>query len=117
MVERAEAQLEALDQLQALTETKKTDDDLPSLFGTPVLSFPPPPLKTAILRVLKEDPETRWHRDELFAEVMRRGWGPGGSNPRNTFTSRLRDLEKDGRVKRYGRDVFASKQNEEAAAM
>lgn len=104
MMERAEAQLQALDQLEALIGEGAAA--LPE-FAVPVL-----PLKTAILRVLDEDSGRAWHRDELFAEIARRGWGPGGANPRNTFTSRLRDLELAGRVRRIDRDTFASKHTE-----
>jgi hypothetical protein len=102
MMERAEAQLTALDELQALIGQATVDDP-------PPLGIPSPPLKTAILRVLNDDPETAWHRDSLYAEIVRRGWGPGGSNPRNTFTSRLRDLEIEGLLRRIDRNTFASK--------
>lgn len=92
------------------------DDHEPDLFSNPP-QLPAVPLKTAILRVLNEDPQRWWHRDELFGEVVARGWGPGGANPRNTFTSRLRDLEKDKRVGRQGRDHFRSVKNEEVPAV
>lgn len=106
MMERAEAQLEALDQLEALIEQGEAS------VVPDVLAMRAPPLKTAILRVLNEDPDAGWYRDALYAEIMRRGWGPGGANPRNTFTSRLRDLELAGQLRRIDRDVFAGKKNE-----
>jgi hypothetical protein len=89
-------------QLEALIESAQTE---PS--SVAVLTKPPA-LKKAILAILDERPELRWHRDELYGELMRRGWGPGGTNPRNTFTSRLRDLEKEERLRRIGRDQFTS---------
>lgn len=90
--------------------------DLPDLFSTSELG-PTPSLKNAVLIVLDEEPNRVWHRDELFAEIMSRGWGPGGTNPRNTFTSRLRDLEKEQRVRRVSRDHFTSLRNEEVPPM
>jgi hypothetical protein len=111
MVARAEAQLAAIEQLQALIDTEAADE--PITFA-PVTTLP---LKKAILRLLDERPEGFWHRDELLAELNRRGWGPGGTNPRNTFTSRLRDLEKEKRLRRVGRDSFTSLKNEGAIAM
>jgi hypothetical protein len=113
MMERAIAQLAALDQLEALV----AEGGAAANGATADLSFPAPPLKTAILRVLGEDPSAAWHRDALYDEIVRRGWGPGGANPRNTFTSRLRDLELAGRVKRIDRDTFKSMKNEGALAM
>jgi len=112
MLERAEAQLQALDQLEALIAESEGNATAADLLGLPA-----PPLKTAVLRVLNEDPTIAWHRDELYDEIVRRGWGPGGASPRNTFTTRLRDLEKDGRLRRIGRDTFVSLKNEGALAM
>ncbi len=109
MAERAEAQLVALDQLEALIAA----GEVPTNGVTAGLTIPQPPLKTAILRVLNEDPAATWHRDVLYDEIVRRGWGPGGTKPRNTFTSRLRDLELDGRVKRIDRHHFMSPKNKE----
>ena len=103
MVARADAQLAALEQLEALVESVQTE---PS--SVVAVRTKPPPLKKAILAILDESPELRWHRYELYGELMRRGWGPGGTNPRNTFTSRLRDLEKEKRLRRIGRDQFTS---------
>ena len=110
MMERAQAQLAALDQLQEALSRGGGDElaQLPSAA---------PPLKTAILRVLNENPEATWEREVLYAEIVRRGWGPGGSNPRNTFTARLRGLELEGRVKRLDRDLFQSVKNEGALAV
>jgi ABC-type transporter Mla subunit MlaD len=111
MVERAEAQLAALDQLEALI----AEGEGPEAGAlSPSAPFPPPPLKTAFLRILNEDPSKAWDREALYVEVIRRGWGPGGVNPRNTLTSRLRDLEREKRVKRIGRDTFASIKNDGA---
>jgi hypothetical protein len=112
MMERAQMQLAALDQLVALIEQGEvlSEDGVAE-----ALSFPAPPLKTALLRVLNEDPSVAWHRDQLYAEVTRRGWGPGGANPRNTFTSRLRDLELESRVRRIDHDIYTSIKNEEGA--
>jgi len=109
MVSRAEAQLNALDQLEALIAGGKAEQ----------MSIAPatvPPLKRGILAVLDEDPRRQWHRDELFSEIIRRGWGPGGKNPRNTFTARLRDLEleKPPRIRRIGQDGFRSAQGGES---
>lgn len=112
MVERAEAQLAALDQLEVLIAEGETQENgvIPQ-----TASFPAPPLKTAFLRILAEDPDKAWEREDLYAEIMRRGWGPGGVNPRNTLTSRLRDLEVDKRVKRIGRNTYRSVKNDEGA--
>jgi hypothetical protein len=96
---RAEAQLVALDQLESLIETTGVAEPVPTTA---------PSLKKAIVAILDEQPERLWFRDELFNELLRRGWGPGGGNPRNTYTSRLRDLEKEGRLHRVGRDGFTS---------
>jgi hypothetical protein len=73
-------------------------------------------LKRGIMAVLAEDPGRQWHRDELFSEIVRRGWGPGGKNPRNTFTARLRDLEleKPPRIRRIGQDSFQTAQGGES---
>jgi len=95
---RAEAQLAALDQLESLIETSGVVEPVPTA----------PSLKKAIVAILDEQPGRLWSRDELFDELVRRGWGPGGGNPRNTYTSRLRDLEKEGRLRRVGRDGFRS---------
>jgi hypothetical protein len=114
MLERAEAQLAALDELEVAL---RREGPMPPVPSNDALAFPAPPLKTAILRVLNEDPATHWHRDQLYGEIIRRGWGPGGANPRNTFTSRLRDLEKESRVTRVDRDTFVSIKNEGALAM
>jgi hypothetical protein len=103
MVARAEAQLHALDQLEILIS--RVGETAP---GLAYVRTAAPPLKKAILTVLDERPDRRWDRDELYAELVRRGWGPGGTNPRNTFTSRLRDLEKEQRLRRIGRDDFTS---------
>lgn len=114
MVERAEAQLAALDQLEALI----AEDEQPENGAlSPSAPFPAPPLKTAFLRILNEDPSKMWDREALYAEVVRRGWGPGGANPRNTLTSRLRDLEREKRVKRVGRHTFASIKDDGTLAM
>src|SRR5688500_125532 len=40
---------------------------------------PKPPLKTAVLVVLDEEPNRVWDREELFGELETRGWGPGGA--------------------------------------
>ncbi len=114
MVERSEAQLAALDQLETLIAEREPSEQQGVL--SPSAPFPPPPLKTAFLRILNEDPSAAWDRETLYAEVTRRGWGPGGVNPRNTLTSRLRDLEREGRVKRVGRHTFVSVKNEGALA-
>jgi hypothetical protein len=106
MKARAEAQLVALDQLQALMK-EGNEENHP---GVPALAAPP--LKTAIVRVLNENPDQAWDRESLYAEIVRRGWGPGGTNPRNTFTSRLRDLELGGLVRRIDRNIFTSTKNE-----
>lgn len=105
MVARAEAQLATLDQMESLLVSARVGE---TASGVPYVPGAAPPLKKAILTVLDERPERRWDRDELYAELVRRGWGPGGANPRNTFTSRLRDLEKEGRLRRIGRDDFTS---------
>jgi hypothetical protein len=114
-VARAEAQLEALDQLQTLIDEADRKAST-GLTLVPVTSRPP--LKRAIVLVLDEEPSRRWHRRQLYAELVRRGWGPGGTTPKNTFTSRLRDLEKEKppRIRRHGRDHFQSIKNEEVPA-
>jgi hypothetical protein len=84
ILERANAQLAALDELEAALEREGPGA---TAAATDALTFSAPPLKTAILHILNESPGTRWHRDQLYREVIRRGWGPGGANPRNTFTS------------------------------
>jgi hypothetical protein len=101
MAARAEAQLTALDRLEKLIAGGKAEQMSFVAAGTPTL-------KRAILIVLGEHPRRQWHRDELYSEVVRRGWGPGGKNPRNTFTARLRDLEleKPPKVRRIGQDGF-----------
>jgi hypothetical protein len=109
MLERAEAQLAALDEL----ETALTKEGVQTHGASDTaLAITAPSLKTAILRVLDEHPAYPWNRDQLYAEIMRRGWGPGGATPRNTFTSRLRDLEKESRLKRLDRDTFISIKDE-----
>ena len=105
-VARAEAQLKALDQLQTLIDEANASKDSSELTLVPVTAAPP--LKRAIVLVLDEHPDRRWHRNELYSEIVRRGWGPGGRSPKNTFTSRLRDLEKETRIRRFGRDYFMS---------
>lgn len=112
MVERASAQLAAIDQIQALIDAGGGDN--PAV-GVPAIGTPS--LKNAIVGILDEDPQQVWDREALLMELKRRGWGPGGSNPRNTYTSRLRDLEKEGRIRRLGRDDFTSLKNEGAFAM
>jgi hypothetical protein len=110
---RAEAQLAALDQLQALID----EGDMQATTDVPVVAAAAPPLKNAIVRILDEEPGRRWRRWELYEELKRRGWGPGGVNPKNTFTSRLRDLEKEARVDRVDRNVFKSVKRPEVTAM
>jgi hypothetical protein len=102
IVARAEAQLGALDQLEALLAEREPDEPPAFVPGAA------PSLKKAILLVLDTDPNRIWHREALLAELVRRGWGPGGRNPRNTLTSRLRDLENDKQVRRIGQHGFQS---------
>jgi hypothetical protein len=90
--------------------------DVPNLFSQPDAHEPKPGLKRAILFVLDEDPQAIWHRDDLERELDRRGWGAGGLNPRNVFTSRLRDLEKDEALIRLDRDHFVSLQHRAPSA-
>jgi hypothetical protein len=101
IVARSEAQLKALDQLEALIDTEAAEQ-------IALVPSSAPPLKRAIIAVLNEEPSRRWSRDELFAELIRRGWGPGGANPRNTFTARLRDLELEEKVRRIGKNKFTA---------
>jgi hypothetical protein len=112
MIARAEETLKALDWLeQALREGQRPLDIQPAI------TIAHPPLKTAILLILDEEPERLWDRDDIYAELTRRGWGPGGANPRNTFTARLRDLELAQKLRRLNRDTFTSLKNEGALAM
>lgn len=113
MVARAEAQLAALDQLESLIEKSDVNEKPPAVVTGAVA----PSLKRAILTVLDEEPERIWDRDHLLAELARRGWAPQTGNRRNTFTSRLRDLEKETKVRRIGRDGFTSIKNEGVLAM
>ncbi len=108
MMERAEAQLVALDQLEQLVNEAESN-------GSVVPAVPAPPLKDAIRRVLNENPKAAWSREALYGEIMRRGWGPGGANPRNTFTGRLRDLELASIVRRLDNDTFVTNEMEVSA--
>jgi len=113
MIDRAEETLAALDWLEeSLREGQRNGEVQPA-----AVTIARPDLKTAILRVLNQEPEKLWDRDELYAELIRRGWGPGGANPRNTFTARLRDLELAQKLRRLDRDTFTSVKNEGALAM
>jgi hypothetical protein len=87
MAAQAEAQLAAIDQFQALIEEGSNGEQLAISTRTAVK----PSLRKGIVQVLRERPGY-WTRDELYAEIVRRGWGPGGKSPRNTFTSRLSEL-------------------------
>ncbi len=117
MMERAEAQLAAIEQLEALIDAENASGPAVGATVPAITPLGPPPLKQAILLVLDEDPDRVWDRELLLTELNRRGWGPGGSNPRNTLTSRLRDLEKEHKLHRQGRHGFTSLQNEGALAV
>jgi hypothetical protein len=120
MVREREAQLAAIDQLQALLNEKPQEQDAGSDSAGATISITAltaPPLKKGIVQILDENPERIWDREALFLELRRRGWAPGGSNPKNTFTSRLRDLEKEQRLRRIGRHGFTSLKNEGALTM
>jgi hypothetical protein len=93
MVVRARAQLDALQQLQSLIDEGKGG-------GGSDASVPAPPLRKAILRILDESHGMT--RDELWDELRRRSWGPGGKTPRNTFISRLSDLAREDVIERDG---------------
>jgi len=73
-----------------------------------------PPLRKAILTVLRERPGA-WDREELFAELVRRGWAPGGKSPRNTLVSRLSELVRDGLIARVD-DGFGLPEEKEVTA-
>lgn len=68
---------------------------------SPTRSQSPVPLRKAILTLLRERPGT-WERDEILEELGRRGWAPGGKNPRNTLISRLSEMAGEGLIARQG---------------
>jgi hypothetical protein len=101
-VDRAQAQLDAIDDLQRVMEAEGDASEPANLVGG-FITFKAanaPPLRKAILQVLTDLGELS--RDDLVAELDRRGWGPGGKNPRNSVVSRLSDLTRAGAVEQDG---------------
>ena len=96
---QAKAQLVAVDQVIAgLKKAPPAADN-----GSPPVAVRPvaaPPLRKAILMLLTEVSPTYLTRDDILAELARRGWSPGGKTPRNTVISRLSELARDGAIKR-----------------
>jgi hypothetical protein len=96
---QARAQLAAIDQV--IAGIKKA----PPMNGPPPVPFKSvgaPPLRKAILFILDDRSPNYVARDEILAELDRRGWGPGGKTPRNTVISRLSELVRDEIVERSG---------------
>jgi hypothetical protein len=69
----------------------------------------PLPLRKAILRLLDERPEA-WTREDLLNELGRRGWAPGGRNPRNTLISRLSEMAREDLIEKEGRSYRARRE-------
>jgi hypothetical protein len=103
-VSRAKDQLAAIDWIMANANqmTAVTGNGTPN----PTVRNPSAPsLRKAIKFLLAERPGY-WERDEIIAELERRGWEPGGKSPRNTVISRLSELTKAGVIERRGKGAY-----------
>lgn len=124
MLARSKEQLAAVKELERVLANGTPAEGQQSVPGIeparptslkPVKAANAPSLRRAILLLLAEEPGISWTRDDLLAELNRRGWGPTSQAPRNTLNSRLFELTKAGIVSRYG-DAYALPKKEEVPA-
>ncbi len=109
---RLRAELAAIDELLAMIEQEAEEAASPH---AQLAFYPALPLRKAILALLSERPGY-WDRDDLLRQLTRRGWAPGGKNPRNTLISRLSEMAKEGLIERLG-DGFAIPNKTEVPAV
>jgi hypothetical protein len=113
---RLRAELDALETLLDMSEEEAREAAVVPRIQTSLRLYPPMPLRRAILTVLGSR-HGYWSRDELLDELVRRGWAPGGSNPRNTLISRLSEMAKDGLIVRMDDGFGISLDDEGVPAM
>jgi hypothetical protein len=75
-----------------------------------------PPLREAIVRVIKEGSAAkRWESKDVAAVLQERGWMPTGKYAMHTVRQRLRDLANDGLIHKVQRGQFAKLKEVSAA--
>lgn len=65
-----------------------------------------PPLRDAILRIMRERPTSTWPARKVIDELAKRNWLPDGKNAEHITRSRLADMQKKGQLRRVDRGRY-----------
>lgn len=65
-----------------------------------------PPLREAILRVMREQPTKTWKTEAMIGDLRDRDWLPGGKNGEHHTRSMLAEMHRRGQARRVGRGRY-----------
>lgn len=84
-----------------LSHRRAMDEPAASPTAEPTEALGRPSIGRAAITVMETQPVGKaWDADELYAELEKRTWLPGGKTPRNTMQATLSRLVKSGRLDR-----------------